>query len=559
MKHQTLQVLLVEDDEDDFILTTDLLGEMEELRTEVEWASGFDEALELLKRKSYDLHLVDYNLGKHNGVELFHQAKAQGCSGAFILLTGNNDRSLDLEAMKAGATDYLIKGKVDAVQLERSIRYSLERCRAEQELARLARYDHLTGLPNRLLFQDRLNQALALAFREHRHVALLFLDLDNFKAVNDQLGHQVGDMLLRGIASRLEALVRESDTLARLGGDEMVIVLPDVPGVSSAAVFAGKILESLQDPFVFNDHQIQAAASIGIAIYPHDSSDPDQLLEHADAAMYRAKQSGGRQFCYYSDEMNAQVRHRLDLESNLRQAWKLEEFALCCHPLVKLASGDVVGHEAFLCWQNPERGHLFMEDFAFALDGAHLANQLGLWMLRQACAQARNRSEGGMSVGSIAVKLLPALVRPELPRQILGILQETRWSAEFLQLEFDETTALSQLGERAEIFEELQAMGLTLVLGDFGTGRYAMEDLIQAPFQRVKISSSFISKLGRIERYQGLIRGMIELAHHLGKIVVAEGVVDSFQADFLSANGCDEAVGSYFHKDLGQCGTVVKS
>ena len=548
MKEPQLTILLVEDDEDDYILTTDLLGEMTGLRAEVDWASSFEEALSRLRGKKYDLHLVDYNLGKHNGLELLQEAKTLGCTGAFIFLTGNNDRSLDLEAMKSGAADYLIKGSVDAVQLERSLRYSLERCRSERELARLARYDQLTGLPNRLLFQDRLNQALALAGREKRQVALLFLDLDNFKRVNDQLGHQVGDMLLRGVASRLSTLVRESDTLARLGGDEMVIILPDLAGVASAAIFAKKIFEALDVPFVFNNHQLKAEASIGIAIYPHDGSQDDELLEHADVAMYRAKKVGGNRYAYYSEEMNAQVRHRLDLENNLRQAWALEEFSLCYHPQISLASNQVVGHEAFLCWQNADRGQLFTEDFAFALEGARLSSQLGNWLLQQACFKTRSLGENRAQVGRLAVKLFPALIRADLPRKVAAILSESHWSAESLHLEIDETSGLVHDQGKLEIFEELRSMGVTLVLGNFGTGRYALEDLTQAPFDRVKIDSGFISKLGRIQRYEGLIRGMIELAHHLGKTVVAEGITDRFQADFLAQHGCDEGVGSYFYK-----------
>ena len=328
----------------------------------------------------------------------------------------------------------------------------------------------------------------------------------------------------------------------------MVIILPDLAGVASAAVFAKKIFEALDVPFVFNNHQLKAEASIGIAIYPHDGSRDDELLEHADVAMYRAKKAGGNRYAYYSEEMNAQVRHRLDLENNLRQAWAMEEFSVCYLPQISLSSHQVVGHEAFLCWQNTDRGQLFTEDFAFALEGARLSAQLGNWLLHQACRKTRIPGENTAQVSRLAVKLFPALIRADLPHKVAAILSESQWPAESLHLEIDETTGLGNDHGRLEIFQELRSMGITLVLGNFGTGRYALEDLTQAPFDRVKIDSGFISKLGRIERYEGLIRGMIELAHHLGKTVIAEGVTDSFQADFLTRHGCDEGVGSYFYK-----------
>ena len=286
MENRTLKVLLIEHDEDDFVITRDLLNGIEDRDFRLEWISDYSTALEKVQHNEYDVCLTDYQLGEYNGLELLLAAQDRGCRTPFILFTGQASKRIDVEAMKAGAADFLVKGEITGPLLERSIRYAIERKRVEEKLAdaaerltQLAQYDDLTGLPNRSLFRERLDRALARSRRNNTMIALMFLDLDRFKAVNDTLGHDLGDHLLKAVAKRLRRCLREVDTVARWGGDEFTVILEDVPEIQGISVVAQKLIDTLAPPFELREHELFATPSIGIAVYPSCGKDAETLTK----------------------------------------------------------------------------------------------------------------------------------------------------------------------------------------------------------------------------------------------------------------------------------------
>jgi diguanylate cyclase (GGDEF)-like protein len=300
MDEEIIRVFLVDDDEDDYVLTRDLLAEAEGARFELEWVDTYEAALEAMGQAEHDVYLVDYRLGQRDGLDLLHAAIAGGCEAPMIILTGRGDHAVDVAAMRAGAADYLDKGELSASLLERSIRYAIERRQTEEQLHYLATHDALTGLPNRRLFNDRLTLEMAHVYRNQQMLAVILLDLDHFKNVNDTLGHSVGDQLLQVVAERLTSLLRKSDTIARMGGDEFMLICPEMARGEAAAKVAHKILDAIRKPFVCDGHQLHVTTSIGIALYPDDGEDVDMLMKKADIAMYHAKEKGRDSYQRYT-------------------------------------------------------------------------------------------------------------------------------------------------------------------------------------------------------------------------------------------------------------------
>jgi diguanylate cyclase (GGDEF)-like protein len=354
---EMLRILFVEDDEDDYVVTRDLLSDAYGKRFELDWTITQEAALDAMNRKKYDLCFIDYRLGGSNGLDLVREAFAQGFTAPILMLTGLDNRELDLAAMKLGVSDYLVKSELTAPLLERAIRYALARKKVEQDLALQARYDVLTGLANRALFRERLERGLEQAKRMSCPLAVLLLDLDHFKDINDTLGHPVGDRLLKQVAERLLRALRKTDTLARLGGDEFALVA-SLTQVEDASLLAGKIVQALEAPVYLNDHRIFVSASLGMTLFPLDGQDPDQLLHNADMALYQAKAQGRHTFCFYDPAMEARVQARKTLEAAIRLALERQEFRLHFQPKVNIYSGEVMGIEALLRWQHPERGEI---------------------------------------------------------------------------------------------------------------------------------------------------------------------------------------------------------
>ena len=426
-----------------------------------------------------------------------------------------------------------------------------ERKAAEKRVQFLAYYDALTGLPNRSLLQDRLAGAIASARRRNEKVALLFLDLDRFKNVNDSLGHTAGDLLLQEVAERLRRFGREQDTVARLGGDEFLIILNSVKDISDAAVAADRLVKSLTAGFVIQDHPLTISCSLGISIFPEHGADGETLIKNADAAMYCAKEKGRNNFQFFTKNMNAQVVERLTLENSLRLALDRKELFLVYQPQMDIGSGKITGLEALLRWQHPELGLVPPDKFIRIAENSGLIRPIGEWVLRTACSQARQWQDEGLDAVSVAVNVSAVQFRQEdFCEVIRRVLRETRLAPRYLELELTEGLLLANADVMLSVIEELNAMGLTLAIDDFGTGYSNFGYLKQFRVSKLKIDRSFVRDVAVNPDDAAITTAIISMARSLNLKVIAEGVEDEAQMSFLRAHQCDEIQGYYFSKPL---------
>lgn len=425
-----------------------------------------------------------------------------------------------------------------------------ERTRAEQEIHQLANYDILTGLPNRNLLHDRLQQAIVQAARSQGSVGILFLDLDRFKGINDSLGHRAGDELLRTVAERLRVCVRESDTLARIGGDEFVIILSmvaDEDGISSAAT---KVLGIISEPFVIEGQELYLTASIGIAVYPNDGIDVQTLLKHADLAMYQAKDMDRNNFQFFSSDLNVKVMERMVLESSLRKALDRNEFQLYYQPQIDVQTGAVVGFEALLRWLHPELGMISPDKFIPLAEETGLILSIGEWVIRSACKQIKAWQERGLPPARMAVNLSGRQFRSRLDDVVAAILLETGLDARWLELELTESILMRNAAENLQLLQALAAMGCSLSIDDFGTGYSSLSYLKHFPLGRLKIDRSFVRDITTNPDDMAIAKIIIDMAHNLKLQVTAEGVEDHDQFALLKSYGCNEMQGFLFSKPV---------
>jgi len=422
---------------------------------------------------------------------------------------------------------------------------------AEERIQFLAYYDDLTGLPNRTLLQDRVAKALARAGRQRDKVALLFLDLDGFKDINDSLGHSFGDLLLQEVAERLRQWGRAQDTVARLGGDEFLIMLTDVKNISDAAVAAERLMDVMTTEFMVQGRSVSVACSIGISIFPEHGTDVETLIKYADAAMYSAKDCGRNNFQFFTTAMNAQVVERLTLENGLRQALRKQELFLVYQPQMDIATGAVTGLEALLRWQQPELGLVPPDKFIRIAENSGLIVPIGEWVLRTACSQARKWQDEGLPAVTVAVNVSAVQFRQEgfceLVRQVLS---ETSLAPQYLELELTESLLLANPDLMLSVVQKLKAMGLTLAIDDFGTGYSSFSYLRQFRADKFKIDRSFIRDITVNPDDAAITAAIISMAKSLRLKVIAEGVEDEAQLSFLRARQCDEIQGYYFSKPL---------
>jgi diguanylate cyclase (GGDEF)-like protein len=427
----------------------------------------------------------------------------------------------------------------------------MARKQAEERIRHLANYDELTGLPNRSMFQQRLHHALAQALRHTRPLAVLFIDLDRFKNINDTLGHEAGDRVLREVAERLRGCLRDSDTVGRLGGDEFVVLLEGLPQLADVAAVAQKILDAAARPFMLAAREYHIGASIGISAFPEDGKDLQTLMKNADAAMYRAKEQGRNNFQFYSAQMNVYSFDRLALESSLRHALERNEFLLHYQPKVDVRSGNITGTEALVRWQHPDMGMVAPAQFIPVAEETGLIVPIGEWVLRTACAQNREWQRQGFPHLRVAVNLSPRQFRQEnLVREVSRILHETGLDAGSLELEITESMVVQDPGQAAKILTELRAMGISLSIDDFGTGYLSLAYFKRFPINSVKIDRSFIQDLPGVADTAAITRAIIAIADSLKLKVVAEGVESEEQLDFLREHKCPEIQGYYFSRPL---------
>ncbi len=426
-----------------------------------------------------------------------------------------------------------------------------ERKRVEQSIRHMAHHDALTGLPNRALFRDRLTHAMAQADRYHQKLAVMFLDLDRFKAINDTLGHNVGDQLLKIAAERLRSCVRDSDTVARLGGDEFTVVVEDIIEDQDAASVAQKILDTLSQPFNLYGHEVFISVSVGVTLYPNDDENADNLLRNADSAMYRAKEFGRNNFQFYVADMNVKARERLMLESALRRALDRGEFMLYYQPRVDLLSGKVIGAEALLRWRHPDLGLVPPSEFIPILDETGMIIPVGDWALREACRQNRAWQDSGLPPIRVAVNLsVRQFIQKDLADTVIRALAAVGLAAEHLELEITEDLFLEHNETNIVTLSRLKKMGIHISIDDFGTGYSSLSYLKRLPIDTLKIDQSFVRDIGTDPDNKAIASAIIAMAASLRLNVLAEGVETDEQLAFLRAQGCNEIQGFSFSHPL---------
>jgi diguanylate cyclase (GGDEF)-like protein/PAS domain S-box-containing protein len=676
--HRAVRVLLVEDDEDDFVLTRDLLADCRRTRFELDWVSSFDEACEAITRNAHDLYLVDYRLGEHDGLELLRHARDARLTAPMILLTGQGDGDVDLAAMKEGAADYLIKGRIDAPLLERSIRYALEQNRtlhalreSEERYALSARgandglwvwdlrandvyysprwksmlgyaddeignspeewfsrvheddagllrgaiemhvrglsphfenehrmrgedgsyrwmlsrglavrddsgaatriagsqtdvterklaverlmhdafHDALTNLPNRALFMDRLGRAMETLRRHPESLfAVLFLDLDRFKIVNDSLGHVVGDELLLAVAQRLSGILRSSDTFARLGGDEFAMLIEDIEHEADAVRMAQRIQDALNVPFDAAGHEIFTSVSIGIALSTSGYERAEDVLRDADLAMYRAKSRGKARHELFDTAMHERALKLLQFETDLRRAIDRGELRVHYQPIVSMVTGKLLGFEALLRWQ---RGDVLIsaDDIVSIAEETGLIIPIGEWVLRESLRQMKTWTSMN-GVLDIHVNLSARqLLQPNVVGRVVDALSESGVDPRRLQLEVTESVLIDSAETAASLLRELRDAEVGLSLDDFGTGYSSLSSLREFPFNSLKIDRTFLHDADT-HRADAIVRTIASLARSLGMEVTVEGLETREQVARMRELGIERGQGFYFSRPV---------
>ncbi len=547
--HSSTRVLLVSERKSDYLRVSHVLSAIDSRRFELTWCADLEHALEAMLSQIHDVVLLDYNpeFAPDEGRRLLHAANQHGCTEPIIVLTDTLDKQLDQEVIKAGASDYLTKTQLNTRVLERAIRYALDRKQAELKLSRLAHYDALSGVPNRVLFKDRLERAIQRAERGHQGVALLFLDFDGFKAVNDTYGHDAGDRLIELIAERLSACMRKTDSVARLGGDEFTVVLEDVNSRADIINVARKIIRTVAKPFPIMGNQIVAGCSIGIAPYPDAGTDFDTLLKHADTAMYQAKEIQGSAYKFYSDQMSADALDHNRLDKELKQASQNSEWQLHFQPRVDLASRKINGIECLLRWQHPSDGLLKPQDFLHTAEETGQIVQIGYWVIHEACQVLSKLDDLGYPALNVAVNLsLQQIQDPAFVATVTQIVEQSGIDARRLELEIAEPALMHNAEEKLSIMEAVHALGPSFTLDSFGTGFSSFPQMQRLPIQAVKVDRSVVQNILNSDSDAKIVKAMINLAKSLDLHIVAEGAETIEEVRFLKKHQCDAMQGHYF-------------
>ncbi|HEY8562053.1 MAG TPA: EAL domain-containing protein [Pyrinomonadaceae bacterium] len=681
MNMQPVKVLLIDDDEEDYILTRYIFDEFKNHQFTLEWLDNFDRGLGAFREDRHDIYLVDYRLGERTGLELLRAAIQAGCTAPIILLTGQGDQEIDFQAMQAGAADYLVKSELTAPLLERAIRYSLKHARAleelqnseakfrsviesasdaillanqegkitlwnkaaeqtfgytegeivgspytlimgakyaqkahsaglqytlenvmpfdgniiesmgrrkdgsefplelsgsvwrtsegvyytgilrditarraaEKRLVHEATHDSLTGLPNRAHFTTILESAIGAAKAdEKRNFAVLFLDLDRFKVINDGLGHVIGDKLLIAIAKRLEHCVRPGDVVSRFGGDEFTILLKNIAGCDAVTEIAERLQSKLSEPFMVDNFEVFTSASIGIIMSEVSHDDPESFLRDADTAMYRAKEAGKARYEIFNRAMHVRNMNLLRMENDLRKSIERRDFRVFYQPIIDIETGATNEFEALIRWQHPEAGFISPTEFIPVAEETGLIVPIGEWVLEESVRQLSDwRQMFPERPLSVSVNLsAKQLMHPNLIKQVKEIMSTAALAPDCLKLEVTESMVMDNAEVALEILSELCALGVRLSTDDFGTGYSSLSYLHRFPFERLKIDRSFVGKIDSDAKSEEIVRTIVTLAENLHLEVVAEGVETPAQFAKLREFGCYLGQGYLFSKPV---------
>ncbi|MEM9193968.1 MAG: EAL domain-containing protein [Myxococcota bacterium] len=532
-------VLLVEDNAGDAFLAKRFLKDIGAGTRSTTVVDRMSHALAVLHDQRFDVVLVDLSLPDARGIDAVTSLHRAAPDAAIIVLTGVDDPVLANQAIRLGAQDFLIKGSVDRASLARAMEFATERKRAAQRLSYLAHYDPLTGAANRVTLRDRLGHAISRARRARHTFAVVSLDLDHFKQINDDCGHDVGDQVLQEVSRRLQSAVRESDTVARVGGDEFTILLEELASKENAAEVAERILQELASPIPTSEGQVVTTASLGIAFYPTTADSVDELLKHADVALYSAKRRGRNTYHLASSEGRV-ISHRLKAEHDLRQALENDEFVLHYQPQVAIKDRTLIGFEALLRWQSAQ-GLVPPAEFIPLLEETGMVRQVGSWVLTEACRRLAECNADRETPLRMAINLsAKQFERDGLVESMQEALERSGAPASLIDLEITETLLMRDTRQTNKTLNALKSLGVRIVIDDFGTGYSSLAFLQRFEVDALKIDDSFVASVVDDSRVAGAV---VELGHRLSLEVIAEGVETEAQWNTLAAEGCDLAQG----------------
>jgi diguanylate cyclase (GGDEF)-like protein/PAS domain S-box-containing protein len=491
------------------------------------------------KRASYIIEEQQSPRGEAAKIELRMKAQNESHASRFFELT-----LFPIENRNAAGN----AGTLPIMGIYGTARDITERKEAEDFINFQAYHDLLTRLPNRTLFKDRLNLAIAQARRGKQMLAVMFLDLDRFKVVNDSLGHAMGDRLLQSVAMRLENCIRSCDTLSRFGGDEFTLLLPSISSADDARIIARKLIKTLKDPFQLGPHEVFVGVSIGIALYPEGGDSVDQLVQNADLAMYHVKGRGKDGYQFYSDAMMTSTPcNRLQMERDLRIALEREEFRVYFQPQVNAQTEEIIGVEALVRWQHPERGLIFPGEFLPLAEETRLMTAINNWVLEASCREVKHWFEAGHREIRLAVNFSPSQVEhPKFVQNLMETLNRVQFPPEKLEIELTENVVMNDLENMTQKLSQLSDAGVTIAIDDFGTGYSSLNYLHRLPIHTLKVDQSFIRDLGDSPEEACIVNAIVSMAHGLKLNIVAEGVENSHQLDYLRSLGCQEVQGFYF-------------
>lgn len=549
---KVIRVLLIDDDNHSKILVEALLEDIKRTKFNVDWYHTYESGLDQIRLGQHDVCLLDYRLGAKDGVDLLNEALVSSSDIPVIMLTGQEDSNVDIMALNAGASDYLIKGELNGASLERSIRYSIEHKRVESQLLKMAKYDGLTGLANRTLFLDVLTSAISRADRHGYGIGLIFLDLDHFKNINDSLGHVIGDLVLQSFAERLQSSVRTGDLVARFGGDEFAVILEYVNNENDITHVVEKILEVMHPPHEVQGHTVIARASIGIVTYPDLKGDSELLFKAADTAMYEAKRKGRNNYQFFAEKMQKNVIQRTKFEGDLSYAIERDELRLDYQPQIEAKTGKLVAIETLIRWQHTKRGLLLPGDFIGVAEECGLILSIGNWVLENACNQFKRwRDLNSFEMPKLTINVSAnQLAQDNLFKQVQEVITSTGLNTEDVVLELTETAIMEEPLKVINTFKSLREIGVNIAIDDYGTGYSSLRYLADLPIDSLKIDRAFIKHCPNDIKMNAIVKSTITLAHNLDIKVVAEGVETKEQMEFLVENDCDFLQGYYFSKPI---------
>ncbi len=541
-----MKILLVEDDADDAEFLRRSLaqhnGSVDITRTGL-----LSHAVKALDADRFDVVLLDLNLPDGRGAECVQKVQEASALVPIVVLSGQGDEDYAVDILNRGVQDYLVKWEGDGRTILRAIRYAIERKRAEVRLNYLARHDALTGIPNRQYFCDQLGSATTRALRGHRTMALLLLDLDRFKMVNETLGHAAGDELLKAVVQRLTSSARDGDLVARLGGDEFAVLLEDIEGPLEVEAVASNIGAAFQEPFDVGGRQVSVTASVGITVCPVDSTEPVALLNNADIAMYQAKERGRNTFKFFTPSMHEQILSHHRLETDLKEALSRGQLEILYQPQLRLADHRIDAVEALLHWNHPTHGRIGQSTFISVAEETGHIIPLGLWVLEEVCRQLKRWESAGVPVPRVAINVAPAhFHQPDFDDALCTVLQSHSVDPALIELELTERSLMQDTDGTQECMRALKNIGVRLAIDEFGAGYSSLKYLRQFPLDVLKIDRSFVSDLDTNRDAQVICSAILSIAHSLSLDAVADGIESEQQVALLTRNDCQYGQGRYF-------------